>query len=379
MAWKTLETAVRPIYETPSLKARVMGSLRRGRPFPIFAEESASGCKKPWVRVGKEGWICSVAIADAQKPKPTTDLEPSMPFEYVTVYQDTEIFREPRRNAGTQRIRKRKSSMTVLEKKGKWTKVFPDEWLETRMLIPREMRAYRLQGEEITDGLENPLAFARFRGVTAFEEPGLSRKDQKRTPEDKKIKLNRFDRYPVLEEYPQNTRYGGNWVKLPIGWVERRKVSLVKKTPRPRRVKEGQQWILVDLSEQTIVAYEEDRPVYATMVSTGKDQSKTTPTPKGQWKIQSKLRSTRMAGGSGASYHYLSDVPWVQYFNGGYALHGVYWHNAFGWTQSQGCVNMTPTDAHWFFQWTNPALPEGWHSYAPSPRKARATWVIVRD
>ena len=56
----------------------------------------------------------------------------------------------------------------------------------------------------------------------------------------------------------------------------------------------------------------------------------------------------------------LHDVPWTQFFFESYALHGVYWHNGFGNRRSHGCVNLSPTDARWFYDWTEPAVPEGW-------------------
>ncbi len=36
----------------------------------------------------------------------------------------------------------------------------------------------------------------------------------------------------------------------------------------------------------------------------------------------------------------IEDVPYVQYFEGSYALHGAFWHNNFGHEMSHGCVNL---------------------------------------
>jgi lipoprotein-anchoring transpeptidase ErfK/SrfK len=58
----------------------------------------------------------------------------------------------------------------------------------------------------------------------------------------------------------------------------------------------------------------------------------------------------------------LSDVPYVQYFDqGGYALHGAYWHDGFGQPRSHGCINLSPGDARRVFDWTEPRVPEQWH------------------
>ena len=57
----------------------------------------------------------------------------------------------------------------------------------------------------------------------------------------------------------------------------------------------------------------------------------------------------------------LRDVPYVQYFEEGYALHGAYWHDRFGTPKSHGCVNLSPVDARFLFHFTEPAVPRGWH------------------
>src|SRR6185312_3014776 len=57
----------------------------------------------------------------------------------------------------------------------------------------------------------------------------------------------------------------------------------------------------------------------------------------------------------------LRDVPWIQYFASGYALHGAYWHDVFGTPRSHGCVNLSPIDARAVFMWTDPPVPDGWH------------------
>ena len=50
----------------------------------------------------------------------------------------------------------------------------------------------------------------------------------------------------------------------------------------------------------------------------------------------------------------LKDIPYVQYFQEGYALHAAYWHDDFGIPRSHGCINLAPEDARWLFDWTEP-------------------------
>jgi lipoprotein-anchoring transpeptidase ErfK/SrfK len=76
-----------------------------------------------------------------------------------------------------------------------------------------------------------------------------------------------------------------------------------------------------------------------------------------------------------ADSYALRDVPFVQYFHQGYALHGAYWHDEFGKMRSHGCVNLAPADAAWLFEWTDPAVPADWHGVL---NKERGTVVVVR-
>ncbi|EFK95834.1 ErfK/YbiS/YcfS/YnhG family protein, partial [sediment metagenome] len=73
----------------------------------------------------------------------------------------------------------------------------------------------------------------------------------------------------------------------------------------------------------------------------------------------------------------LRDVPWTQFFFESFALHGVYWHDRFGNRRSHGCVNLSPADARWFYEWTEPRVPDGWWAIHPV-EKTEGTLVHVR-
>src|SRR5262249_52609579 len=75
----------------------------------------------------------------------------------------------------------------------------------------------------------------------------------------------------------------------------------------------------------------------------------------------------------------LRDVPYIQYFENGYALHAAYWHDVFGTPRSHGCVNLAPVDAHRIFLWTDPPVPEGWHAVNTGEDMGEATTVIIHD
>jgi hypothetical protein len=116
--------------------------------------------------------------------------------------------------------------------------------------------------------------------------------------------------------------------------------------------------IRIDTTAQTITAFEAGRAVKFARTSSGGvfGIGKDFRTPLGDYTIERKRPSRHMAAGDLAaddSYD-LPGVPWVNYFNGGIAIHGTYWHNDYGRAWSHGCINVSPSDAKWFYRWTLP-------------------------
>jgi LysM repeat protein len=112
----------------------------------------------------------------------------------------------------------------------------------------------------------------------------------------------------------------------------------------------GEKWIDVNLSTQTLHAYEGNGIVYTARVSTGISRY---PTPAGTYRIQRKYWYDDMTGGSRArgDYYYLPNVPYCMYYYAGYSLHGTFWHSNFGTPMSHGCTNLSIPDAAWLFNW----------------------------
>jgi lipoprotein-anchoring transpeptidase ErfK/SrfK len=138
-------------------------------------------------------------------------------------------------------------------------------------------------------------------------------------------------------------------------------------------------WIDISILKQTLVAYVGRVAVYATLVSTGRglmgDPETESATPRGTFMVYAKHVSATMDGADDAADSYsLLDVPFVQYFHKGFALHGTYWHDEFGRVRSHGCINLAPKDAAWLFEWTDPPVPDHWHGVI---NKDRGTVVYV--
>ncbi len=151
-------------------------------------------------------------------------------------------------------------------------------------------------------------------------------------------------------------------------------------------------WIEVSILRQALVLYRGKTPTFVTLVSSGADgvddAETTRATPRGHYRIQSKHATWRMAGDEHPPWkegdkpdprYRVDDVPWVQYFHGGYALHAAFWHDSFGMPKSHGCINLSPRDAIYLFGKTEPKLPDGWHGvYSGKAGIALGTTLIVR-
>jgi hypothetical protein len=169
-----------------------------------------------------------------------------------------------------------------------------------------------------------------------------------------------LNRYTVVTIFAVEHRGEEIWYLIGSDqWIEQSNVARVDVDPPPEGIPPGAKWIEVDLFEQTIAAYEGERMVYATLISSGRTG---TATPPGLYTLWAKLWEGKMsspdAEDGDPAYYFIEDVPWTMYFHEGYSIHAAFWHDAFGFTRSHGCVNLAPRDALWFFNWADPAISE---------------------
>jgi len=149
-------------------------------------------------------------------------------------------------------------------------------------------------------------------------------------------------------------------------------------TPISDDVPPDEKKLIVDLMTQSLTAYEADRIVFMSRVSSGiRLREGGFATPKGYYRTTRKRPCRHMSNpandyGSGFD---LPGVPWVSYFTSqGVAFHGAYWHNNFGVPHSHGCINMTPQAAKWVYRWTTPTVPPDYYYYSDT----EGTRVIIQ-
>ncbi len=243
----------------------------------------------------------------------------------------------------------------------------------TRVVRPSRMRGVRMEVSGVP-------AFVTHAGAKAYERvaPGKFRPNGRAEYRSGWVLTGNADGVSVADAqkgvvpsgYLETT--AGSWLpaaSLRVGALGKDSWGFAKK---------GKKWIDVSIDRQILIAYEGERPVFATLVSTGRgktgDPETTSATIQGVFFIQSKHISTTMDGSGGATSRELQDVPYVQYFHNNYALHGAYWHDEFGKVMSNGCVNLAPADAAWLFEWTDPMVPKGWHG-ATNPQGGTLVYV----
>jgi len=374
------------IIAEPSAGGSRRGTARIGARLPWFGAKRGSGCSARWINVGPHAWICQDVLAlDANAPLELRGgregwASSGLPFQYYFVGRNG--------SNGYLRLNDAEEvapdldlepgfAVAIVDQAVKqgvhYARTHHDQWIPLRDLVP--VVPFDFHGHEVTDDkldfgwvvedkaivLSSPLPL----GAGGAAKPARFRQ--------------RFEKVDVLEE---KTGKGAAYYRIgPTEWLRARDVRRPTVSPRPSSLRAGERWIDIDLVTQTLVAWEGERPVYATLVSTGKGLPGTDEaTPKGEFRIWVKLESSNMDNledEEAKRYYAIEDVPYVQYFDRGVGLHGAFWHRAFGHVRSHGCVNLAPLDAQHLFAFTSPHLPAGWTAVLPTPVES-GTLVRVR-
>jgi lipoprotein-anchoring transpeptidase ErfK/SrfK len=114
----------------------------------------------------------------------------------------------------------------------------------------------------------------------------------------------------------------------------------------------GERWIEVNLSSQTLIAWQGSVRIKSSLISSGKDGFET---PTGTFYINAKYRYKDMAACENGECWYEPDVQYAMYFTyEGHAIHAVTWHNDFGIARrSHGCVGAPLGFAGWLYYWAD--------------------------
>lgn len=356
-----------PIYRGPSGSEARRGSAARGARLPVFAALRGPGCSGRFLQVGALAWLCeegavlSPDAPDGETPKRSRD---GLPYRYHFVGPDGTFGYRDVRTAedgvpDAQLLKGFGVAVVRVENNvqgNPFGLTSEDLWVPMRDLSP--VVPLPFHGKELSGKLD--VAWVTSPTALASHAPDK--------PKDPKLKLTRFQELTVLEE---RTIGGHRWYRYADdAWVSDRDARSPTRAELPSELRPGERWIDVDVASQVLTAYVGDRPVFATLVSTGRGEGKSIlATPRESRRLWVKLRDSNMDNldDESASENYaIQAVPWVMYFDKGYGLHGTFWHRQFGAKHSHGCVNLTPLDAERLFSWTSPQLPPGWTAALPT-------------
>ena len=245
------------------------------------------------------------------------------------------------------------------------------------------------EGLKLTKDVTLPLAWFRDANCSAWQR----NQDGSFAPMPELFPLHSYVQLTGKQERYQGKSYSetrsGKWLEQTCAVIP----ELANKTPwdaqvgkpdnSPLRPKGRATWIEVSIKSGWLIAYEGTSPVFTTLISPGRGGAptpgrpplETSATPLGRFSITGKFASSTMV----APHDYIhSEVPYAQNFSGPYALHTAYWHNNWGHLMSGGCINLSPIDALYLFQWTEPEAPDGWYGTRWLPYLEPATTLLIR-
>lgn len=380
-----------PIRSEPKASASRRGSASRLARLPLFGAVLGPGCRGHWLHVGPQAWICQDDVelsghapvdAGAVSLWRGRSAPDGLPFRYYFV--------GPMGSLAYDKIDEVDIGEPAMSLEPGFAVAIVEQRTVARSPYGRTNRGLWVPMRDL--GLARPMAFHG----SEIEQPVTDRIPFAWVHKDRaplyarrgKLMMvtgrhkARFDRVAVVDTMQT---LQGSFLRIDEAqWISTRSVRHPSLAPPPPEVAVGlgERWLDIELSSQTLVAYQGSTPVFATLVSTGKGRSPRSAfaTPKGTHRVWVKLLSSVMdnlENEDAARYYRIEDVPYVQYFAKGVGLHAAFWHRSFGRVRSHGCVNLTPLDARWLFGWTTPRLPTGWTAVLPT-RFEPGTVVRVR-
>lgn len=387
---------VLPVRERPSREAAVIGYLHAGARVARAAEPlSGEGCELGFYPIRPRGFVCLGDGATLEMSHPTLramamqpTLDRDLPYTYARTRRKTALYERDASREDSVREIGTLPSRSTLAVVGSWTAkdasrteqrlalLTNGQFARTGDLAAAEPSAFK--GQELSDGQALPLAFVVKRGVRSF-----------RVEDDVVDKLERLSYHEVLKltgRY-RTLRPIQYWAVQDGRYVRHRDVTVIRERHLyPDFASADQKWIDVSIITGTLVLYEGKKPVFATLVSVGRDRmgdpATSASTEQGTFEIVTKHVTAAAADprrfAEGAAVY---DAPWALELSNGQFIHGAPWHDRFGIEHGPGSLQLSVADARYVWQWVEPGLPEGWHGVttkAHSGVSAAKTLVVVR-
>jgi hypothetical protein len=346
----------------PRSDAPAVGIVRKGtRARAVRALPEGNGCAERWIQIAPRGWTCETVV-DPSFDEPTVampaslrepdepEVEPIVPGVYGIVRgKDVQAYASrAEAAAGEGRVLDGAHSVratAVVNIAGvRYWRTSQGDLIAASSIVqisPSSFKGIALDGEL--------PAWVRTRGDP--HKPAKTRA----TPDPRGEVIGALAPRTIVTILAESD--DGRFVRISDAeWIARADLRAAAFATPPPGAGPDDRWFDVDLDEQILVAYEGERPVYATLVSTGKWRHET---PTAIARVASKLERAHMVSDTDEPYS-VADVPWTMYYDHNFALHTAYWHDGFGGPRSHGCINLAPRDARLLFRWSSPDVPPGW-------------------
>ncbi len=326
-----------------------VATLRAGAEVTIYEERTVSGAT--WYRIGENRWVHGGyirIIATDPTPPPPPPPPPADTRRGIVTADVLNVRARPGVAADNPPVAtlRKGAEVTIYEERTvgdmAWYRIGENRWVAAAWVRVVSTATRIVTAIAAASVAALPLGWVTADTLNVRARPGVAADNPP---------LRQLGHYAVVPILAQQTIGGVRWFQIGAGeWIEGQSVGVARLRARPASIGAGERWVGVALSEQTLVAYEGDRPVFAALIASGLPG---TPTVQGIFRTWRRLTTGKMAGPG----YYIEDVTWTCYFYSGYALHTAYWHDAFGTRRSHGCVNLSPHDAWWIYQWSAPGGP----------------------
>jgi lipoprotein-anchoring transpeptidase ErfK/SrfK len=157
-----------------------------------------------------------------------------------------------------------------------------------------------------------------------------------------------YQRYQIVHTAPADAEKPGYIAVGPDELLPEKSVTLVSPTLPAEAGANTCRFIYVNLAAQTLSVFDKCKLVFATLISSGKNSW----TFEGQFTIVNKFNYSSITPPEwSTSEYYIQGVPYFMTYSGDFGFHGAYWHDNFGTAASHGCINLSPADAKWLYDW----------------------------
>jgi lipoprotein-anchoring transpeptidase ErfK/SrfK len=163
------------------------------------------------------------------------------------------------------------------------------------------------------------------------------------------VSIRAYSRYQVIHEVQAVMQNPGYVAVGADEWLPADKVALVNPRVPSDVGAAGCRFMYVNLAQETLTVYENCKLIFATLVSSGQKSW----TFEGEFHILNKDSEYRIIQppATSTSEYYIEGVPYFMSYAGNFGFHGAYWHDYFGTAASHGCINLSPADAKWLYDW----------------------------